>query len=141
MTTLERYAAPGARLTEDVTGYEVPRLLSMRGRLNRGRYLWTSFGIWVGMYAAAIALGLVAGLTNMDDRLVLTGSLGVTLAATILAALQAVKRLHDLDRPGAHYWLLLVPVYNMYLTFLLFLRPGTEGSNDFGADPLSGSPG
>ncbi len=136
MTTTEPYAAPGARLADDASAYEVPPLFSTRGRLNRGRYLWTSFAIWVGMYAAAIALGVVAGLTNLDDRLVLSGSLCIWLVAAVLAGLQVVKRLHDFDRPGSHYWLLLVPFYNVSLTFLLVLQPGTDGPNDFGADPL-----
>jgi hypothetical protein len=47
-----------------------------------------------------------------------------------------VKRLHDLDRSGAHYWLLLVPLYNIYLALLLLFKKGTTGPNRFGPDPL-----
>ena len=46
-------------------------------------------------------------------------------------ALQAVKRFHDLDRPGTHFWLLLIPIYGIYIGLLLLFKKGTEGPNRF----------
>jgi len=56
-------------------------------------------------------------------------------------AFAAVKRLHDLERPGAHYWLLLIPVYNIYLALVLLFKRGTSGPNRYGDDPLAAPQG
>jgi uncharacterized membrane protein YhaH (DUF805 family) len=62
----------------------------------------------------------------------------VLLSATMAAiAVLAIGRLHDLGRPGRHYWLLFVPVYNVYVFLLLLFKRGTVGANAFGADPLA----
>jgi uncharacterized membrane protein YhaH (DUF805 family) len=42
--------------------------------------------------------------------------------------IQGAKRMHDINKSG---WYFLIPVYNIYLTFL----NGTVGSNDYGVDP------
>ena len=52
-------------------------------------------------------------------------------------AFEVVKRLHDLDRPGTHYWYLLIPFYNIYLGLLLLFKRGTSGCNQYGDDPLA----
>ena len=136
MTTIENYTTPEARLADPAGSYEAPSIFSMRGRLNRARYFWTSFAIWMAMYTAAFGFGLVAGLTQMNEMVVTVGSLAVSILAGVMVAFQAVKRLHDLDRPGTHYWLLMVPFYNIYLSFVLLFKLGSAGTNRFGADPL-----
>ena len=57
----------------------------------------------------------------------------------IINAFAAVKRFHDLDRPGTHYWLLLIPFYNIYLGLVLLFEKGTVGDNKYGPDPLGGT--
>ncbi len=47
-----------------------------------------------------------------------------------------VRRFHDLDRSGGDYFLLLVPLYNIFVAFELQFKKGTVGPNRFGADPL-----
>lgn len=47
------------------------------------------------------------------------------LAVSCLVPVQAVKRMHDVDKSG---WFLLIPIYNL----VLLLTPGTEGPNRFG---------
>ncbi len=136
MTTIENYATPEARLADSAGSYETPSIFSMQGRLNRARYFWTSFAIWMAMYVAAFSFGLVAGLTQMSETVVTVGSLVISIFASVVIAFQAVKRLHDLDRPGTHYWLLMVPFYNIYLSFVLLFKLGSDGTNRFGPDPL-----
>lgn len=48
-----------------------------------------------------------------------------------------IQRLHDLNRPGSHWFLLLIPFYNIYLGLLLSFKKGTVGPNRFGEDPLA----
>lgn len=79
-------------------------------------------------------LGLTMG-KNTEQPAAVVGSL-IGLAGAVVIAFQGVRRLHDLDRPGTHYWLLLVPFYNIYLGLLLLFKKGTEGPNRYGEDPL-----
>jgi hypothetical protein len=46
--------------------------------------------------------------------LMIVDDIGVTL-----------RRLEDLGRPRWHFWLLLIPFYNIYLGLVLLLLPGT----------------
>lgn len=51
-----------------------------------------------------------------------------------------VKRLHDLGKPGTHFWLLLIPLYNVYLSLVLLFQKGITSANQYdGADPVAES--
>ena len=68
-----------------------------------------------------------SALDSMSNIGYLTGigTLGVT-----------VRRLHDRDISGWAILLFIIPLVNIYLIVLLFLK-GTEGKNKFGEYPLS----
>jgi len=55
----------------------------------------------------------------------------------IIDILDTIRRLHDLNRSGRQYWLLMIPIYNIYLGLILFFKRGTRGPNRYGPDPLS----
>ncbi len=50
-----------------------------------------------------------------------------------------ICRLHDLDRPGSHLVLLIIPIYNIYFILMLFFIKGTLGANSYGDDPIYNS--
>ncbi len=114
----------------------------MQGRLGRGGYFLTSFLAGATYMVTIFALGFILGMTRPElfiaeepppflivlIYLIYTPFLIVTGVAT-------VKRLHDLDRPGSHYWLKFIPIYNLYLSLVLLLKPGTEGDNYYGSSP------
>lgn len=97
-------------------------LLCPVGRLNRARY-WAGFGMLLagGLAAAMIlpALGLLFWFCAAYPHVVI-----------------GIKRLHDLDKTGHWMWLTLVPLFNLYVAFLMLFVPGTKGSNKYGEDPL-----
>jgi uncharacterized membrane protein YhaH (DUF805 family) len=110
-------------------------LLSMKGRINRARHI---IGVLVigGVTGSAMSLVSIA-LSSKLPTIEALMCLFVLLAAVVFGAFQAVKRLHDIDRPGTHYWLLYVPFYNIYLFVLLLFKKGTVGPNRYGPDPLA----
>lgn len=112
-------------------------LFSMDGRYNRAKYFWTTLLIGIVAQIIAFLIGLAAGAAGGDPATV-GGVIGliVGIGSAVICAFQVVKRLHDLDRPGTHYWLLLIPLYNIYLGLLLLFKKGTEGANQYGPDPL-----
>ena len=118
------------------------RLFSTSGRRSRLGYfvhtLIAPFIFWV----LAFILGFMAALIGMEGQaggppvvfiLVIFGLLGAFMASQICIT---VQRLHDIDRAGTHWFLLLIPIYNIYLGLLLLFQKGTDGPNDFGLDPL-----
>ena len=102
----------------------------MKGRYNRSRYVWMTLGISLVTYALAFLVGIIMG--TEESASAIGGIMG--LVSSIVLAFVTVKRLHDLDRPGWHYWLLLVPFYNIYLSIVLLFVKGTPGANRFGMD-------
>ena len=65
------------------------------------------------------------------------GSIGfvIGIGAAIIQAFLVVKRLHDLGKPGWQYFLMYVPLYNIYLGIVLLFVKGTAGPNEYGEDP------
>ena len=120
---------------------------SFGGRLNRAKY-------WI----AAIVMGVLYTVVSLLDANVIhspvlmsfavdgggaqgIGALSVIawVLVIIMGLALGIKRLHDRDRSGWFYLLMLVPLVNLWILIeILFLR-GTVGPNRFGPDPLGGT--
>jgi uncharacterized membrane protein YhaH (DUF805 family) len=124
-------------------------LTSFEGRLNRKPYWLTAIAIGIVFTILFyIILGLFGSITPSTDPTVPAAMnfspigwvLMIILYVVFLYAsvALAVKRLHDRNRSGWFYLLMLVPLVNIWIAIeILFLR-GTSGSNRFGEDPLAG---
>ena len=113
-------------------------LFSMEGRYNRAKYFWTVLAISVVVQVISYGIGYAIGSSGGDPAT--GGAVGfiIGIVGAVICAFQVVKRLHDLDRPGTHYWLFLIPIYNIYFGLLILFKKGTEGENQYGPDPLAG---
>jgi uncharacterized membrane protein YhaH (DUF805 family) len=101
------------------------------GRMNRAQFFWA----WLAFFA--IPGFFYTGLVPIKSGEIATIIGVISFAVNVIFIFQAVKRLHDLGRPGTHYWLMLIPFYNIYLACLLFFKKGTEGPNEYGPDLLA----
>lgn len=110
-------------------------LFTFEGRANRAWYFWHIVLDDLAILTMVLVLAVIGGLTL--SPLVLLPMVGVILGGTWAAIAITVKRLHDVGRPGWHWWLLLVPLYNLYLGFVLLFQRGVPGPNRYGPDPLS----
>jgi uncharacterized membrane protein YhaH (DUF805 family) len=110
-------------------------LFSMQGRFNRQRYILTSLVISLIMYAIAFALGFAMGMAGTDPAVATTLSYIISFVGVIIWSFLVVKRLHDLGKPGSHYWLMYIPLYNIYLSLVLTFSKGVSGTNEYGEDP------
>ena len=111
------------------------KLFTLKGRITRKQYILTSLAVTLVAFVIAFVIGFVSGVAGMSEE---AGSgLGtiVSFAAAFVQAFLVVRRLHDIGKPGWHYWLLLVPLYNIYLGLVILFTPGTQGSNEYGPDP------
>jgi uncharacterized membrane protein YhaH (DUF805 family) len=106
---------------------ESERKTSRIGRLGRGGYSWRTL---VLLIAEAVILPQFINAHSHDAQ-----ELGVPLVAGAFALLMAwftVKRFHDMNRSGWSYFLLLIPLFNIYVGFQLLLVKGTDGPNRYG---------
>ena len=110
-------------------------LFSMQGRISRRRYIVASLVVVVFTYTCAFAIGFASGVSGGD--LQSAGVLGmvVGLLGCVVQAFLAVRRLHDLGKPGWHYWLFFVPFYNIYLALVLCFAKGSTSANEYGPAP------
>ena len=111
---------------------ELVELFSFEGRANRSRYWLVQV---VGTVLLAVYALIFAGLAEAFGPIFILPMLGVLWAGAWLGLAVNVKRFHYLDRPGWHFLLLGIPIYNLYLWFLLLCRGGTNGPNVYGPDP------
>ena len=44
----------------------------------------------------------------------------------------AVRRLHDIDRSGWWYLIIVIPIIGPLVLLYWYIQPGTDGSNQFG---------
>jgi len=104
------------------------KAFSFTGRLNRMRY-WKYTGfLFLLNFAIAFVLNLLklgGGIANV-----------INLALAIVALPFSVRRVHDLNRSG--WWLLItiIPIINFLFCIYVGFFKGTDGDNDYGADPL-----
>ncbi len=62
---------------------------------------------------------------------------GIFWLATLIPAISvSVRRLHDTDKMGWWYLLILVPLLGAIILIVFFIMKGTKGGNDYGEDPL-----
>lgn len=110
----------------------------MDGRLNRAKYFCNSLAITVAVYVLIFSIIFVVKASNFDDGTVGIFAIMIVMGAgTIISATQIVKRFHDLDRAGSHYWLLFIPIFQLYPALQLLFKNGTKGVNKYGPDPLN----
>ena len=98
-------------------------------RLSRGEYL-----VFIIFLFVIIAfLYKVAPDDNNETIVVIKGI--ISLLFLFSYCYLTTKRLHDLGRSGLYIILLLVPLYNIYLKFIIVTKEGTCGKNKYGEDP------
>jgi uncharacterized membrane protein YhaH (DUF805 family) len=106
---------------------------TIAGRARRSEYWW--FVLFI--FAGNIVLGLVDQIV-FGSAQVLSGIFG--LATLVPSVCVAGRRLHDTGRSA--WWLLLIviPLIGFLVLLWWFVQKGTDGSNEFGPDPLAGEP-
>lgn len=107
------------------------KYFTFEGRINRAKY----FFIPLILEIITIPFYIMAEYTNSNIFFPLYVLLSILVY--ILEVCITVQRLHDIERPGTHFWLLFIPIYNIYLGILLLFIKGTYGPNKYGEDPLA----
>ncbi len=103
---------------------------TISGRARRAEFWWWTL---FTMIASAVLSFLEVGIGLVG---VLSGLF--SLAVLIPTICVSVRRLHDLDRTGWWYLIILIPLIGFIVLLVFFISRGTEGPNRFGPDTLAG---
>ena len=98
------------------------------GRVPRSTWWWRL----VVLAAIAIAFGMLAGA--------LLGPAGATVVAALFAwcaGAVSTRRLHDIGQSAWSLLVVLVPIVGPLWLLFQLTRPGVEGRNRYGSDPLA----
>ncbi len=115
-------------------------LLSMRGRINREEYWWSTFALMAGSFVFMYGMFHDRVELGPSGELLFTESQGLSLLSIVAAGIYVsfaitVKRLHDLGWPGLLAVLLMFPGIGFIAFFLLGLMNGEAGPNKYGPEP------
>ena len=116
-----------------------------QGRASRSEFWYFNlFSFLCSLLAQLIdnVLGITFKFTNELTGQELSSNGGYIQALVVLGMFLPqlavlVRRLHDTNRSGWWYWLLLVPVIGGILLLVWFCSAGTTGENNYGPDSRS----
>lgn len=115
--------------SEAVRSALIERYADFQGRAPRSEYWWfVVFNILMSIVIALVG-AVTQTLGNVLDVI-------VTLALIVPNLAVSVRRLHDTDRSGWWFLLVLVPLLGTIVLIVWFVMRGTDGDNRFGPDPL-----
>ena len=102
-----------------------------KGRASRSEFWFFFLFFW----------GIFLGLYVLGDYLRSGAFLAIAFffAAALPKWAVAVRRLHDIDKPGSWVLLAFIPL-GVFVLWDFFRWKGTEGGNRFGPDPLAAAP-
>ena len=112
------------------------------GRAPRSEYwFWTLYAI-ISAVAASLIDGILGTRFVIGAGVVIWLPYGylyslVTLVNLLPGLSVLVRRLHDLDKSGWWFWILLVPLIGWIVLLVWFCTKGTTGPNRYGDDPLA----
>lgn len=110
--------------------------ISTRGRIPRSTYWAAKVSLAFTLFVLfAICLGVARPNSSADGP---AGWLTLIFILYLFALVSvAIKRLHDQDMSGGWVLACFVPYLGeLFSLIVLGCRKGTEGSNDYGPDPL-----
>ena len=120
------------------------KYVTFSGRAQRSEFWWFVLFTFVVSMVLSVVDSVLFGTTtttatsfeSSTDTPIFSGLF--SLAVLLPGISVAVRRLHDTDRSGWWYWLLLIPLIGFIILVVWFASKGTDGDNRFGPDPLGG---
>jgi uncharacterized membrane protein YhaH (DUF805 family) len=112
--------------------------VTFTGRAARSELWWFVLFILIGNVVFSLVDGLLFGSTAEGQPVSILGAV-FSLAVFLPSIAVGVRRLHDLDKSGWWYLLVLIPILGALVLIYFFVQKGTDGPNRFGADPLAGT--
>ena len=106
------------------------------GRARRAEYWYFILGNFVLIIAFYILA--IVGVSNENIGLSILGNvvyLVIALGFFIPGLAVAVRRLHDINKSGWYYFIVLIPLIGAIILLVWFFTDGDRFTNNYGADP------
>jgi len=131
------YTPPSAAVADAASEFGDISVFSANGRLGRMRYIAYAMGFAIlGQILSNLMVGIAALIPNEAGGFIsMIGIAIVFITVLVISIMLAVQRLHDLDKTGWLYLLMLVPILNLIFGLYLLFAPGSASSNRFGNPP------
>lgn len=130
------YASPSAVIAQDDEEVGELNIWGVEGRIGRMRSFAWSMAFMFAMLPALLSCVLAFKISTILGGLMMA----VILVAWFIISIQiGVKRLHDIGWSGWLLFITLIPFVGSIFQLLIFVMPGTQGSNRFGAPPPENS--
>ena len=113
------------------------------GRATRAEYWWWFLFVWLISFIPYVGIFASMDWTSNGDGSVSGSGGGASVLWWIIFLLLwavfllpsiavSVRRLHDTNRSGWWYWIVLVPCIGGIWYLILMLTPSTQGQNQYG---------
>lgn len=104
------------------------KFATFSGRASRSEFWWFTLFQWLCAVVASLAGSLFGGFETANT---LQGLVSLALLLPALAVF--ARRMHDINKSGWFYLLILIPVVGWIILLIWLCRPGDRGPNRFGA--------
>ena len=105
----------------------IGKSFSFRGRASRSEYWW-----WI---LASVLFQIICAI------IALLGNIGIAAIFPVLlippTTTVIVRRLHDLEKPGWFFLVVLIPLLGVLYLFYLFVQEGDMSENIYGSVPTN----
>lgn len=132
MSKIDPYQPPHANLSQPASGEtDQSSVFSPSGRFARLSYIaWGTvlYVLMIVIVAVLAAAGLIDATAEESPGVL---QIVVSIPAAIIGVLFGIRRLHDVNASGWWMLLSLVPIVNIGLMLVLFLKAGTPDANRF----------
>ena len=106
---------------------------NFNGRARRSEYWWFA----LACFAVTVVLESLGALLGKGFLAGLLATVGGLFSLAVLVPSLAVtwRRLHDVGRPGTHFFFVLIPLVGGILLLVWLLTDSQPGANQYGPNP------
>lgn len=103
---------------------------NFNGRTSRADFWWA----YLAQFLLGFVVGFIGGLLGEVGAMI--GFL-FSLALVIPSLALVWRRLHDIGKSGAYYFIAFIPIVGAILLLIALAKPGDRGDNMYGPNPTS----
>jgi uncharacterized membrane protein YhaH (DUF805 family) len=123
------------KFIDAVTICLMDKYFKFSGRAQLSEYWWFTLFTFI-IFFLAVILDVLPNQTKAT--ILFSAAIKLLLFIPIIAV--TVRRLHDTDKSGWYYLIVLIPFVGIFILMYFCTLKGTEGPNRFGPDPLKPEP-
>jgi len=103
------------------------------GRSTRSDYWWVVLANFLIGFVIGFVFGFIGGLTGTDvTKLTNIVTTIYELVIIVPAIALVIRRLHDINKSGWYYFMILIPIIGWIIVLVYFCSPSVNENNKYG---------